>query len=132
MSKIHGLNGLVYFNYLELPSANSWSITFDVDLAEVPDFGDVWMDQVKGILTWSGSIEAWYDNTEDRLWNAATAASASGAKALVVYPNRTDLTRYWYGNAFASWSIDVSTGDAVSISADITGDGILTKIPLNG
>lgn len=125
MAKVHGINGLIYWGGNELSEANAWSLTFDLDVAEVPDFGDSWMDHVRGIMTWTGSIDAWYDDTNDNIWNAATA---SGWQQLVVYPDRNTLTRYWYGDAFGSFSIDVSAGDAVSISVDITGTGPLTRV----
>lgn len=125
MAKVHGLNGLVYWGGSALAAANAWSLSFDLDTAEVPMFGDAWMTHVSGIKTWTGSVTAWYDNTEDTLWDSA---SSGVYKELVVYPDRNTTANYWYGNAFGSFSIDVSTGDAVSISSDLTGTSTLTKI----
>ena len=118
----HGKNGLLYVSGQEITGANSWSISFDKDSVETPQFGDTWKKSVPGLAGWSGSIGAW-DQGDDKILQDAAMANTS--VDVLIYPNRSALTTYYNGNAIFSFSQDGSTGSAVGLSADFAGDGDL-------
>jgi len=55
----------------------------------------------------------------------SNAAVADGLVALLIYPDRTDITTYWDGDAIFSFSNDADFGSAITQSVDFTGNGIL-------
>jgi len=119
----HGKNALIYVSTSEIVGGNAWSINFEVETADTPQFGDVWKKTVKGLRGWAGSISAW-DQGDDQVLQAAAISDAS--VALLIYPRRSDLTSYYSGNANFGFSGEGSTGGPVGNSADFTGDDTLT------
>jgi len=119
----HGKNGLIYVSGTEIVGANAWSITFDVETADAPQFGDTWKKSVKGLRGWSGSVTAW-DQYDDKVLQDSAVADAS--VALLIYPKRGTLTTYYSGNANFAFSSEGGTGGAVGNTADFTGDDTLT------
>lgn len=120
----HGKNGLIYVGGTELSAANSWSIDVAADLVETGVLGDTWKGQLKGLVGWSGSINAYDYEDEKILFTAATGATAV---ALLIYPKRSELTDYYSGNAmFGGMTGDGSTSSAVNRNGSFTGDGALS------
>lgn len=120
---VHGKNGLIYVSATTLTGANAWSIDATMEAAEAPEFGDTWKKHTAGLLTWSGTLNAWEQEDQKLLFSAATA---NAAVALLIYPNRGDLTNYYSGNAIFGASSSGDTGSSVSKNATFTGDGALT------
>lgn len=120
---MHGKNGLIYVSGSEIVGANSWSLSFDKDTVETPQFGDTWKKSVPGLLGWSGSISAWEQLDDSDL---SDAAAANTSVAILIYPYRSTLTAYYSGNANFSFSAEGSTGGAVGNTADFVGDDTLT------
>lgn len=123
MAQVHGKNGLIYVSGAELTGANAWTLDMGLDIVEVGKFGDTWKEHVGGLLTWSGTISAWEMGDEQELVSAATAGVAV---ALLIYPDNSDLTSYYSGNAVFGASTDGSTGSAVSKNGTFTGNSQLT------
>jgi hypothetical protein len=118
-----GKNGLIYVSGTELPGANAWSIAIESDAVEYSKFGDTWKSNFVGLKGWSGSIGALSDSAAKTLQDAATATIVV---ALLIYPDRTDGSTYYSGNAIFSFSSEASMDAAVGQSADFTGTGALT------
>lgn len=119
----HGYNALVYIGATALTGGNAWSIAIDADSVETPQFGDTWKKGVLGMKGWSGSLTAWEQFDAKLLSTAAVAATVT---ALKIYPNRSDATNYYSGNAIFSFGSSGDTGSAVSNTASFTGDDTLT------
>ena len=118
-----GKNGLIYVSGTEIPGANAWSISIESDTIEYAKFGDTWKNNFAGLKGWSGSIGALHDQAAQVL---QTAAAAVVVVALLIYPDRTDGSTYYSGNAIFSFSSDAGMDSPVGQSADFTGDGALT------
>ena len=118
-----GKNGLIYVSGTELPGANAWSISIESDAVEYSKFGDTWKSNFVGLKGWSGSVGALHDNAGTILQNAAAATIVV---ALLIYPDRTDGTAYYSGNAIFSFSSEASMDGAIGQSADFTGTGTLS------
>lgn len=119
-----GKNGLIYVSGTsnEIEGANAWSLSIEHDAIAYSKFGDVWEGNLSGIKRWSGSIGALSDLGGKLLSNAAIA---DATVALLIYPDRTDITTYYSGSAVFSFGSEGDFGSAVGESADFTGDSTL-------
>jgi len=124
ISVIAGKNGLIYISGTgnEIIGANAWSLKIEHDAIAYSKFGDEWEGNLSGIKRWSGSVSALHDQGAKLLSNAAVA---DGLVALLIYPDRTDITTYWDGDAIFSFSNDAEMGSAITQGVDFTGNGIL-------
>jgi len=123
-AKVAGRNGLVYVSGGELTYANAWELTCDQEAVGGAHFGQGWMDNDAGMKTWGGTLTAWHDQDSQKLYSAATAGTTV---ALMIYPNRSDLTTYWSGNAiFTGFRSGGEMGGLVTQSCDYAGAGSLT------
>lgn len=120
---LHGKNGLIYVSGTEITGANAWSLKIDTDKIDTPQFGDTWKKRVVGMNDWSGSITAWMHTDSKVLTNAATAGASV---ALLIYPNRNDLTDYFSGSAIFGSSMGAGVTAAASRDGDFVGNDTLT------
>jgi len=119
----HGKNGLIYVSGSELLNANSWNLTITSATAESSVFGDSWVSRVKGLNDFSGSVVEHQDQDSKVI---VTAATATVSVALLIYPDRADLTTYYSGNAFFGGNSAGNITSLVSRGGDFVGDGALT------
>jgi len=122
MAKRHGIKGLIYISGAQLSAANAWTIAFDTESVEIVYFGSTWKERLVGVNDWSGTITSWGD-TDDKMLYAAVTAQA--AVALLIYPDRADITTYYSGNAIFSGDESGDVGSAYSRSWAFSGDGTL-------
>lgn len=120
MAHYHGRRGLVYMAAVGGAAASvshldSWTLDMPVDFAEITAFGDANKQYVGGIPDLKGSFSGSWDDTDDALFDLMV--SPDGA-VIYLYPSSLVLTKYWYGNAWTDFSIDVSAADAVKVSAN--------------
>ncbi len=120
----HGKNGLIYLSGTELEEANAWSISINtVGTAEYSKFGDSWMRRNAGINDWSGTLAAWHDRDSKRLQDAVTARTAV---AILIYPQRGDLTTFYNGSAIFEMGSSADMTSNVNNTASFVGDNTLT------
>jgi hypothetical protein len=117
-----GKDGMIYVSGTELVGANAWEINSTGDFIEAPEFQDTWKKHVMGLQTWAGTISAWDQSDEKTLFTMATSGVSV---ALLIYPDSSDLTSYYSGNALFAASAAGSTTSPVSRNGDFTGDGTL-------
>jgi len=132
MAVTGGENALVYVGGVEMPQRNSWSLDISREYREARVFtsnpaAGSWTDQIPGYRSWSGSIDGYYDNADE---SPITAAFANTAAQIVLYEDRNNLNKYWYGNAFVDMSEQVPADDFVTLSLSFTGTGQLTRISM--
>ena len=75
---------------------------------------------VQGLKDVSGTIGGFWDDTEEKLFQAAD--SIDGNK-MYLYPSTDAISRYWYGPAWMDASINVGVGDSISMSANFSANG---------
>jgi hypothetical protein len=118
-----GKDAVIYVGGTALLGGNAWEINSTNEVSEAPEFQDTWKKHVTGLLTWSGSLTAW-DQGDDKI--IFTAATSGASSALLIYPDASDPTNYYSGNALFAASSSGSTTSAVAKNGDFTGDGTLT------
>jgi len=124
ITRLSGVNGLIYVSGNEIAGANAWELNIEHATVEGARFGDTWNSNEPGMMGWSGSITALHDTAQTYLYLAATQDSTA---SLVIYPSGSTLTKYWSGNAVFSFKASGDTDSLVGESADFTGAGSLTR-----
>lgn len=126
MARYHGKKGVVYMSTTGTGNASpviamaSWSLDMSTDTVEVTAFGDVNKSYVQGLKDLKGSISGFWDDTETKPFVGAD--SPDGVK-IYLYPSSDATTKYWYGPAWVSASVDADNGDAVKVSMDFVANG---------
>ena len=126
MAKYHGKSGVVYLSITAAGAATtvvgltSWSLSMPTDKAEVTEFGDTNKTYVQGLPDVSGSLSGWWNDTDDNLYDASR--STDGCK-MYLYPSSNAATKYWYGPAWADFSIDCPATGPVAVSGDFGAAG---------
>lgn len=131
---LHGKFGVVYLS----PSAGTaavllseqmdWSLDFNQPLVDVTALNSDWSSFVKGTIGWTGTFAGNYDPTSNVLWNASMSTTRSN---FYLYPNRNDMTKYYYGVGWVALGkvVGGSTTSKASNAWKITGDGDITAKP---
>jgi hypothetical protein len=126
MARYHGKSGVVYVSTTGTGTATSaaslstWTLDLDTDLVETTSFGDSNKTYVQGLRNIQGTISGFWDDAEAKLFTAST--STDGCK-LYLYPSSAATTKYAYGPAWLSISLDTGVGDAVTVSANFSANG---------
>jgi hypothetical protein len=126
MARYHGQRGVVYISTTGTGTAtttaslSAWTLDLDTDLVETTSFGDSNKTYVQGLRNVQGTISGFWDDTETKLFTAST--SSDGCK-LYLYPSSTATSKYAYGPAWLSVSLDTGVGDAVTVSANFSANG---------
>jgi hypothetical protein len=94
---------------------NAWTLDRSTDTFEVTSFGDTNKTYVQGLADLKGTISGFWDDTETKPF--AGAASSTGVK-LYLYPDSTVPTKYAYGTAWLSASIETPVSGAVTITGN--------------
>lgn len=127
MAKHTGRNGriLLAATGTGVPTAllgiTKWSLDLSQDTIETTEFGDTNKTYVPDLRDLSGSIEGFWNDAETKLF--AGAQSADGV-FMYLYPDATvSPTKYAYGPAWLSPTMETDVGDAVKISVDFSANG---------
>lgn len=114
----------------EIPERNEFSIAVKVDAAEhkvfVASLADAWVTKARTWMSWSGSLQGYYDDTSDIIFNTVVAGQTV---MLRFYDSRNVATKYWQGSAILT-SVDhgVGTDDFATLSVDFEGQGALSRV----
>jgi hypothetical protein len=95
---------------------NAWTLNRDTDTFEVTSFGDSNKTFVQGLPNLQGTISGSWNDAETKPFGGA--ASSTGVK-LYLYPDITNSpTKYAYGTAWLSASIETPVGGAVTLTGN--------------
>ena len=124
------IDALVYFNGAALANRNEASIKQSADVAEAKPFvaniASAYATKIATWKTWSVSFNGYYDDTDDTLQNTIRDGTVA---QVVIYPTRTNVSNYWYGQAFTkSCDQSINPNDYSSMNAEFEGSGKLTWI----
>jgi len=146
MGAIVGVDALVLMSedngttWVPLPERNEFSINIKVDTAEhkvfVASLADAWSDKRRTWMSWSGSLQGYYDDADDTIFDKVV----EGAEVLLrCYDSRyenlavadviANVFKYWQGKAILT-SIDHGTGteDFSTLNVDFEGIGKLNRV----
>jgi len=126
MAKYHGKGGYLILEGIgEITQLHGWSLSTSRDIADTPEQGEEWVDSIRGQGHWSGSFEAWYDGAN--VGKFYDIVNSTSAKDMYLYPQKSDLTKYFYGDAWCDFDLDVPVDGPINVSGTITGTGQLLE-----
>lgn len=137
MAAIVGINAKVQLStnivtpsWQDISERNEFTISVSVDVAEhkvfVATMADAWVEKQRTWMSWSGSLDGYYDDASDLVFDTVVA----GAVVLLrFYDDRNVTTKYWQGKAVLT-SVEHSTGteDYATLSVDFEGSGALDRV----
>lgn len=127
MAKYSGRRGKVLLSATGSGTATAllgiskWSLDLSQDTIETTEFGDTNKTYVPALRDLSGSMEGFWNDAETKLFSGAQSDTGT---FVYLYPDFTNApTKYAYGPAWLSVSMETDVGDAVKISADFAANG---------
>lgn len=126
MARYHGRKGKLYMSTsgsgtaTPVASLTEWSLDSEPDTVEVTAFGDNNKQYVQGLKSISGSFSGFWDDSEDKLFQAL---ESSTAVKVYLYPSVDAPSKYWYGTAWVGVSVKTGVGDAVAVSGKFSAGG---------
>ena len=125
MSRYHGKSGRVMMSTSAAGAAVTttlagWTLNRTTDRVETTSFGDLNKTYVQGLPDLQGTVTGYFDNADDRLFDASE--SADGVR-MYLYFSTDALTIYWYGPAWVDASIEVPVAGAVTINGTFAANG---------
>lgn len=128
MATIHGKGGMVYLHAAAASpakwgEARTWRINIDRAMDEDNALGDTWRTQLAGLLSWSGSIEANVDTADA---NPFTAATATSAWFMEIYPVASVTARFYSGQIWPKLSVEGGIAGVSRATLDFDGEGTLS------
>lgn len=103
----------------------SWQLDQSVDQFEVTAFEDTTKTYVAGKPDAKGSFEGFDDDATQQLF---TAAGDGVARKVYLYPDTNTTTRYWFGTATFSQSIQVAVDSGITISGEFAAATPFVKV----
>jgi len=127
MATLHGLGGMVYLQgsgsaAIKLGEARTWRINVDAAMDEDNALGDSWRTQLKGLQSWSGSMEGNVDTASTLAWDAGTNTAV---RKMYFYHTGSATTQYYYGTVWPKLSIEAGIAAVARFTLDFDGDGQL-------
>jgi hypothetical protein len=131
VARIHGRRGALYMGIASdtataepVAYLNSWSLSFATDNVDVTAFGDTNKVYVSGLPDVTGSYSGWYDTATAQMY---TAAIDGLPRKFYLYPTSATPTTYFWGTATFDFTVEVGSGDGVSISGDLSATSTVVK-----
>lgn len=125
-----GSEGSVYIGANAVAEIKSWSLEVSMNTVSDTSIGDSWETFKAGTLSWSGSIECHWDETDTNGQIALNAAvETPAAVTLNLYPEGNSSTDIYYtGSAYITGISRSGTGnEIISATYSFTGTGSLTE-----
>jgi hypothetical protein len=128
MARIHGKNAYVYIQgagaaAVQLVNAANYSLDVSYSNVDVSQLGDDWVQTLRGQGSWSGQVDGPVDTANTTVWDAATNASV---RNMYLYPDKTNISTYYYGQAWFDVGIAGGVTKPVTFTAKLTGLGPLS------
>jgi predicted secreted protein len=120
-----GSEGKVFIGEDQVAEVKSWSMEVTSDTVDASVIGTQWRKNQATIKGWSGSFDAFWDETDTTGQGALTAGATV---TLNLYPEGDDTgDKYWSGDAIiTSVSYSASFDGLVEASFSFTGTGALS------
>lgn len=126
MAVYHGKSGIVYISTTGTGTASNvvnqtaWTLDLSTDLVETTSFGDSNKTYVQGLRNIQGTLSGFWNDTESKLFTGST--STDGVK-IYLYASSAATTKYAYGPAWLSVTMETGVADAVQVNASFSANG---------
>ena len=126
IAKYHGKRGYAIIEGIGLiEHMHGWTISTSRDKADASEQCQEWHDSLVGQGIWSGSLSAWYDGAN--VGKFYDVVNSTSSKDVYIYPVKTDMTKYFYGDAWVDFDLAGPVDANVDISGTLSGTGQLLE-----
>ena len=128
--RFHGRNGLVYLSVHSgdaaspLTCLNSWAISWTRNVTDVTNWTDVQHVYVDDLPDVAGTFAGFLDDATSQTYLAAVDGLP---RSMFLYPDTTDMTRYFSGPVLADLAVTGNAAAAVSIAVNWVAAGLVTR-----
>ncbi len=125
-----GSEGKVFVGSSQVAEVKSWSMEITSDTVDASIIGTQWRKNQATIKSWSGSFDAFWDETDT---TGQGALSVGGTVTLNLYPEGDDTgATYWSGDAIiTSISYSAAFDGIVEATFSFTGTGALSELTVS-
>ncbi len=120
-----GKDGALSVGGTNIAMLTAWNVSQSAETLECAYMGSTWKDHKAGLLSWEGSADANF--TDSDTTGAANSVVVGSEVALIFYPDNADTSVSFSGNAIVT-AIEnsASLGDVQTVSLSFMGTGTLT------
>lgn len=116
--------------WTQFSERNEFSISINVDTAEhrifVATLADAWSDKARTWMSWSGSLNGYYDDANDDIFDKVVAGNEIYLRFTT---SQRSTGKVWQGKVIlTSVEHGVGTDDYATLSVDFEGIGALTRV----
>ncbi|HEY3650463.1 MAG TPA: hypothetical protein VGL33_21045 [Streptosporangiaceae bacterium] len=128
--RLHGRNGLVYLSVRNgdpaspLTYLNSWAISWAPDVSDVTTITDTQHVYVEELPEVSGTFTGFLDDATSQTYLAAVDGLP---RSMFLYPDSTNMSRYFSGPVLADLAVSGNAAAAVSIAVNWVAAGLVTR-----
>jgi hypothetical protein len=101
-------------------SLNAWTLDMSTDEVDTTCFEDGNQTSVLGFPAYKGTFSGFWDDTEDTLFSAQESSTGC---YIYLYMSLDAVSKYFYGPAWVSASLDTGVKDAVKVSGTFSAKG---------
>ena len=129
-TKYHGKGGMIILEGVgKIPGLHGWSFHAARDIADTPEQCEEWKDSIRGQGAWGGAFSDYYDGSN--VGDFYDIVNSTSAKDIYLYPRGCsgDMTKYFYGDTWCDFDLNVPVDGHIDITGTLTGTGQLFKSP---
>jgi hypothetical protein len=91
-------------------SATDWTLSMETQTLDVTDFDSTNQEFIQGWPNRAGTLAGWWRDDEDKLYQAIESGDGCN---LYLYPSKLAPSKYMYGPAWLSGTVEVQVNGAV-------------------
>ena len=128
--RLHGRNGLIYLSVHNGDAAspltylNSWAVSWAAETSDITTLADaqhVYVDELPDV---AGTFTGFLDDATSQTYLAAVDGLP---RSMFLYPDSTNMSRYFSGPVLADLAVSGSAAAAVSIAVNWVAAGTVTR-----
>jgi len=127
--RIHGRNGLVYLSVRNGDAAspltylNSWAVSWTAETSDVTTLADTQHVHVDELPDVAGTFTGFLDDATSQTYIAAVDGLP---RSMFLYPDSTNMSRYFSGPVLADLAVTGNASSAVAITVNWVAAGTVT------
>ena len=128
--RLHGRNGLIYLSVHNGDAAspltylNSWAITWTPETSDITTLADTQHVHVDELPDVAGTFTGFLDDATSQTYIAAVDGLP---RSMFLYPDSTNMSRYFSGPVLADLAVSGSASAAVSITVNWVAAGLVSR-----
>ena len=128
--RLHGRNGLIYLSVHNGDAAspltylNSWAVSWTAETSDITTLADAQHVYVEELPDVAGTFTGFLDDATSQTYLAAVDGLP---RSMFLYPDSTNMSRYFSGPVLADLAVSGSAAAAVSIAVNWVAAGLVSR-----